>query len=87
MKKKLYRSQNERMIGGVCGGLAEYFEIDPTLVRLIFVLLALAGGNGVLIYIIMLLIIPENPSFQSTSHSQPSSDEDVIDIDQEDFEL
>ena len=57
--KKLYRSRNERMIGGVCGGIGEYFGIDPTLVRVAFVAFALAGGPGFIAYIIMLLIVPD----------------------------
>ena len=60
--KRLYRSQNERMLAGVCGGLAEYFNIDPTIVRLAFVALALTGGSGLLIYIVMMLVVPEGPS-------------------------
>ncbi len=59
--KKLYRSQTERMIGGVCGGLAEYLSLDPTLVRLAFVALALLGGHGLLIYLILLILMPLNP--------------------------
>ena len=58
MERKLYRSRNDSRIAGVCGGLGEYLEIDPTLVRLIFVLLALTGGHGVLLYIILWLIVP-----------------------------
>ena len=59
--RKLYRSQIQRMIGGVCGGMAEYFNIDPNIVRLIFVILAFFGGSGILIYIASLIIIPNNP--------------------------
>jgi phage shock protein C len=59
--KKLYRSRTQRMIGGVCGGLAEYFNIDPTLMRLIFVFFALWVGGGVVAYIIMWLVVPEEP--------------------------
>ena len=55
---RLYRSKTESMIGGVCGGLGAYFGIDPTLVRLIFVLLAVFGGGGVLIYLILWIVIP-----------------------------
>jgi phage shock protein PspC (stress-responsive transcriptional regulator) len=47
------------MIGGVCGGLGEYLNVDPTLVRLLFILFALTGGSGVLAYLIMLVVIPE----------------------------
>ena len=59
--KRLYRSQDNRMIAGVCGGLADYFEIDPTLVRLIVVAIALFGGVGLLAYIAAIFIIPNNP--------------------------
>ena len=59
--KRLYRSRENRMIGGVCGGVGEYFTIDPTLVRLLFILFALTGGSGLLAYLIMLLVIPEKP--------------------------
>jgi len=58
MEKKLTRSEKERMLGGVCGGLAEYFGFDPTLVRLVFVLPALAGGAGILVYIVLWIIMP-----------------------------
>jgi len=58
-EKRLMRSTSERMIAGVSGGLASYFNMDPTLVRLIFVLLALAGGPGILIYLILWVVMPE----------------------------
>ena len=57
--RRLYRSSTDQKIAGVCAGLAEYFRIDPTLVRLIFVFLALAGGPGLLIYIIMWIVMPQ----------------------------
>lgn len=60
-QKKLYRSRRERMIAGVCGGLAEYFNIDPTWVRLIFILFFFLGGSAFLVYIIMWLIVPLSP--------------------------
>jgi phage shock protein C len=59
--RKLYRSQVNKMLGGICGGLAEYFHIDATLVRLIWVIISLFGGVGVIAYIAGLLIIPPNP--------------------------
>ena len=59
--RKLYRSQQSRMIGGVCGGMAEYFGIDPNLMRLLFIVLTFLGGTGILIYIASLIIIPNNP--------------------------
>ena len=58
--KKLYRSRRDRMICGVCGGVAEYFNIDPTLIRLGLVLLA-CTGSGLLAYIIAAIIIPDSP--------------------------
>jgi phage shock protein C len=61
--KRLYRSIRDRKIGGVCAGLAEYFDFDPLLVRLIFVVLALAGGGGVLIYLVLWVVTPEKPFF------------------------
>ena len=59
--KKLYRIRDGRKLAGVCGGLGEYFEIDPTLVRLAWVLLIFLGGSGILAYIIAALSIPEKP--------------------------
>jgi phage shock protein C len=59
--KKLYRSRENRMLGGVCGGLGEYFDIDPTLVRLLFVFGAFLGIPGALalIYLVMLIMVPQ----------------------------
>lgn len=62
MAKRLYRSRNDRMIGGVCGGLAEYFDIDPTIVRLGFVALFFIGG-AILAYIIAWLVIPKENKY------------------------
>lgn len=59
MEKRLYRSQKEKVLFGVCGGLAEYFDIDPVLVRVVFVVIALMGGVGVLAYLILWLVVPE----------------------------
>jgi phage shock protein C len=61
MQRRLYRSRTDKILGGVCGGLSEYSGVDPTLVRLVFVILALAGGPGILIYLIMWLITPLQP--------------------------
>jgi len=58
-ENKLVRSQSDRMFFGVAAGIAEYVNLDPVIVRLIFVLLALSGGPGILIYIIMAIIMPE----------------------------
>ncbi|NOR84795.1 PspC domain-containing protein [archaeon] len=62
MQKRLYRSNNEKMISGVCGGVAEYFDVDPTIVRVLWVFLTLTGlGFGLILYIIMAFMVPENP--------------------------
>ncbi len=60
MEKKLTRSSNDKMFAGVAGGLAEYLDMDPVIIRLIFVLLAASGGHGLLIYFILWLLMPED---------------------------
>lgn len=57
--KNIYRSKDQKIIAGVCGGIGEYFEIDPVVIRIIFVVLMIAAGTGLAIYIILWLIIPE----------------------------
>lgn len=59
--RRLYRSGNDKILGGVCGGLGEYFGIDPTLIRLAWLIFSLVYGSGVLAYIIAWIIIPRNP--------------------------
>lgn len=59
MKKRLHRSNENKVVAGVCGGIAEYFDMDPTLIRLAWVLFCALGGSGVLAYIIAAIIIPE----------------------------
>ncbi|MBU0667465.1 MAG: PspC domain-containing protein [Nanoarchaeota archaeon] len=59
--KKLYRSKKDKRIAGVCGGIGEYFDVDPTLIRLLWIIFLLIGGSGLLAYIIAWIIIPENP--------------------------
>lgn len=61
MEKRLQRSRTEKMVGGVCGGLAEYFKVDPTIVRILWVLISLLGGAGILLYIILWVIMPLQP--------------------------
>jgi phage shock protein PspC (stress-responsive transcriptional regulator) len=73
MYKKLYRSVTDKMLGGVCGGLAEYFSIDPVLVRLIFVLAVIFGGSGILAYIILWIIIPQKPFIITPFNTNPPS--------------
>ncbi len=60
--KKLYRSKTDKMIAGVCGGLAQYFGVDTTLVRLIFALLVFFGvGSGLVLYIVLAIVMPLEP--------------------------
>jgi phage shock protein C len=59
MTKRLYRSKYDRQIAGVCGGLAAYFNVDVTLVRVIFLLITFMGGPGLLLYIVLALVVPE----------------------------
>ena len=61
MKKKLTRSATDKKLGGVCGGIAEYLDVDPTVIRLAWVLFALVLGGGILAYIIALLVMPNPP--------------------------
>ena len=61
MQKKLYRSKKDKMIAGICGGIAEYFDVDSTLIRLLTVIFILLGGAGFVVYIIAWIIIPETP--------------------------
>ena len=58
MKKKIYRSESDRRIAGVCGGIGEYFDVDSTLIRLAFVFFVLAAGTGLLAYVIAAIIMP-----------------------------
>jgi phage shock protein PspC (stress-responsive transcriptional regulator) len=58
MNKTLYRTEKDKMIGGVCGGLGRYFDLDPTLVRLIFAVIFFGYGAGVMIYILLWIIMP-----------------------------
>ncbi len=61
MNKRLYKSNDNIMINGVCGGIAEYLDMDPTLIRLGWVLFCALGGSGIIAYIIAAIIIPRNP--------------------------
>jgi phage shock protein C len=77
MTKKLYRSTTDKMIGGVAGGLAEYFDIDSTLIRVLFIVIVFLGGGGIIAYIILWIVVPQKPyeipkSFQERSSSEES---------------
>lgn len=73
--KKLYRSAKDRVIAGVAGGIADYFAIDPILIRLAFVLLTLANGTGFLAYIIAWIVIPEEPTVRVDDSATESKSE------------
>ena len=66
MTKKLYRSSSDKIIAGVCGGLGKYFEVDSTLVRILFILFCLMGGSGVILYIALIIVMPKEPTLLST---------------------
>ncbi len=74
--RKLYRSTYDRKIAGVCGGIAEYFDINPTLVRLFFVLLVLGSRAGLLVYIVLAVFLPEEPG----EKVKRKNDQDVITV-------
>ena len=61
MAKRIYRLRNDRKIAGVCSGIAEYLDIDPTIVRMIWLAAVLLGGCGVVAYIIAMIVIPQQP--------------------------
>jgi phage shock protein C len=76
--RKLYRSRTNRMVAGVCGGIAEYFNVDPTIVRLLFVVAAfLTGGGSLLAYPILWAIVPEapqqSPGWTPTEPAKPAA--------------
>lgn len=74
MSKKLYRSQTDKIIAGVAGGLAEYFGIDSSIIRLFFILVVAFGGSGILIYAILWLIMPKGPSQPAVLNEQALKD-------------
>ena len=69
----LRRSRDDRMIGGVCGGLGRYLGIDPVLLRIAFVILAIAGGGGILVYVVAWILIPEQREGEDIGTERPSS--------------
>ncbi len=72
MRDRLYRSRKTRVLGGVCGGFAEYFNLDPVLVRIIFVIISLINGLGILLYIILWIVLPEE-SFEHAYGIKPET--------------
>ena len=74
-QKRLYRSRDNSMISGVCGGLAEYFDVDPTLVRLATVALIAAGGASILAYIVAWIIVPQKPLGDAAQSEMAATEE------------
>lgn len=63
MSKKLYKSRSDQKLCGVCAGIGRFFDIDPTIIRLLWVVITLAGGAGIVAYIVCALVIPDEPEF------------------------
>ncbi|MBR1576288.1 MAG: PspC domain-containing protein [Bacteroidales bacterium] len=64
MAKRLYRNRHDKMVAGVCSGLGEYFDIDPTIIRLAWVLFCFLAGGGVIAYLVGMIVIPYGPDVQ-----------------------
>ncbi len=78
MDKRLFRSRTDRMIGGVCGGLGNYFSVDPSLIRLAFVLLLVFGGSGFLLYLILWIVLPdEGRSYTSPEETTRANAQEI----------
>ncbi len=75
--KKLYRSTDDVMLAGVCGGLAKYFNIDVTLVRVIFVVLALAGLGGVILYLVLWVLVPPEPAAKEQATMERAMEQEI----------
>lgn len=76
--KKLYKSRQDKVIDGVCGGLGEYFGVDPVVVRIVFVILTLWGGAGIILYILGMLLIPEATSSEKKEKKMVENTEKPI---------
>jgi phage shock protein C len=69
--RKLYRSRTQRMVAGVCGGLAEYFNVDTTVIRVLFLVLTLFGGAGLVVYVVMWILVPDASKAPPTTSAPP----------------
>ena len=75
MKNKiLYKSSKNKMIFGVCGGIAEYFNVDPSLIRILWVLFGFLGGSGILAYIVVAIILPDDNKIENNKSDEKSDD-------------
>jgi len=75
-EKKLVRLRDDRMVSGVASGIAHYIGIDPVIVRLVFVLMALSGGHGILIYLVLALVMPEE--YAVVAKAEPFDEDEII---------
>ncbi|SDK19384.1 PspC domain-containing protein [Natronincola ferrireducens] len=78
MGKKIYLSERDKKISGVCGGIAEYIDVDPTIIRLAWVFFAIFGGAGIIAYIIAAIIIPKNPYYHRVSQEGLEESEENV---------
>ncbi len=69
--KKLYRTHEGRLLFGVCSGLSAYFQVDPTIIRVLFIILALFGGPGIILYILMAIFVPNEPAAPTGDATPP----------------
>ena len=74
LRKRLYRSRKDRRVAGVCAGIADFLGVDATLVRIAWVLIALAGGPGLVLYIVLAVVVPEEPEFIPAAAHKPKRD-------------
>ncbi|MCR4441057.1 MAG: PspC domain-containing protein [Peptococcaceae bacterium] len=77
MPENLYKSRTNKVIAGVCGGLAEYFKVDATLIRLAWALAIFAGGSGLILYILAVIIMPEAPANKTGAEGAPAEPTDA----------
>ena len=70
MNKKLYRSRTDKQLAGVCGGLGKYFDIDPTIIRLAWVVSVFCAGGGIIAYILAMIIVPQEPDYPNYVDNQ-----------------
>lgn len=77
MNKKLYRSRKNKVLAGVCGGIGEYFEVDPVLIRVLFVFLTFFNGSGILLYLLLLIILPQEPIIFPEENYSNVKEEDI----------
>lgn len=80
MKKRLYRSRKEKIIGGVAGGFAEYFDIDPVIARIAFVVMVFFNGLGLILYLLCLIVIPKEPLFFNAEQRNSEPEQEEINI-------